>query len=46
MVTRLNLQGRTAWLKSYGGGSRRLRLRALELTARRLGVPPDRKSVV
>ncbi|WP_394537775.1 serine/threonine protein phosphatase [Lysobacter enzymogenes] len=39
MVTRLNLQGRTAWLKSYGGGSRRLRLRALELTARRLGVP-------
>ncbi|MFK3649992.1 phosphotransferase [Lysobacter enzymogenes] len=39
MVTRLNLQGRTAWLKSYGGGSRRLRLRALDLTARRLGVP-------
>ncbi|MEH6421745.1 hypothetical protein [Pseudomonas sp. CGJS7] len=39
MVTRLSMQGRTAWLKSYGGGSRRLRLRALELTARRLGVP-------
>lgn len=39
MVTRLMLQGRPAWLKSYGGGRRRLRLRALDLAARRLGVP-------
>lgn len=39
MITKLNLQGRPAWLKSYDGGQRRLRLRALDLTARRLGVP-------
>ncbi len=39
MVTRLMVQGRPAWLKSYGGGSRRLRLSALDLTARRIGVP-------
>lgn len=39
MVTQLSLQGRRAWLKTYERGDRRLRLRMLDLAARRLGVP-------
>lgn len=39
MVTQLSLQGRRAWLKSYGRDNRRVRLRMLDLAARRLGVP-------
>lgn len=39
MVIQLNLQGRRVWLKSYGRGGRRARLYALDLAARRLGIP-------
>lgn len=39
MVIQLNLQGRQAWLKSYGRDGRRGRLYALDLAARRPGIP-------
>ena len=39
MVTRLDMQGRKAWFKSYSSGRRRARLRLLDLVARGMGVP-------
>ncbi len=39
MVTRLDMQGRKTWFKSYSTGRRRARLRLLDLVARGMGVP-------
>ena len=36
MVTRLDMQGRKTWFKSYSTGRRRARLRLLDLVARRI----------
>lgn len=38
-VSRMEHEGRPAWRKRYGGGSRRLRLKLLDWVVRGLGVP-------
>lgn len=41
-VLRLEVGGRTAWFKRYGGSQRSVRMRALDWVAQRLGVIPLR----